>query len=39
MLLEAGRGAQLTIEAEGGDEIAAVNALVDLVEHRFGSSG
>jgi phosphotransferase system HPr (HPr) family protein len=38
MLLEAGRGAQLTIEADGGDEVAAVNALADLVEHRFGQN-
>jgi phosphotransferase system HPr (HPr) family protein len=38
MLLEAGRGAQLTIEADGGDEVAAVNALADLVEHGFGQN-
>ena len=35
MLLEAGRGAQLAIEAEGSDESAAVDALVRLVENRF----
>ena len=35
MLLEALPGTQLTIEAIGDDEIAAVDALVDLVERRF----
>lgn len=36
MLLEAPQGAPLTIRASGGDEIAAVEALVDLVERHFG---
>jgi phosphocarrier protein HPr len=36
MLLEAPRGTQLIIEACGDDEVAAVDALVDLVESRFG---
>lgn len=36
MLLEAGQGAGLTIEAEGDDETEAVDALIDLVERRFG---
>ena len=36
MMLEAGRDAQLTIEADGGDEIAAVEALVELVDRCFG---
>jgi phosphotransferase system HPr (HPr) family protein len=35
MLLEAGRGTALTIEASGDDEVAAVETLVDLVERRF----
>ena len=35
MLLEASRGTELTIEASGEDEIAAVEALVSLVETRF----
>jgi phosphotransferase system HPr (HPr) family protein len=35
MLLEALRGTELTIEASGEDEIAAVEALVELVESRF----
>ena len=35
MLLEAGQGTALTIEAEGEDEVATVDALVDLVERRF----
>lgn len=38
MLLEAGRGAQLRIEAEGDDEVAAVNVLADLIESRFGDA-
>jgi phosphotransferase system HPr (HPr) family protein len=36
MLLEAQPGTPLTIEANGEDEAAAVDALVDLVERRFG---
>jgi phosphocarrier protein HPr len=35
MLLEAARGTELTIEARGDDEVAAVDALVELVERRF----
>ena len=35
MLLEAARGAQLSIEAEGPDEEDAMRALVRLVESRF----
>ena len=31
MLLEANRGAEVTIEAEGEDEVAAVNQLADLL--------
>jgi phosphotransferase system HPr-like phosphotransfer protein len=38
MLLEAGRGGQLQIEAAGDDEVAAVNALADLIESRFGDA-
>jgi phosphotransferase system HPr (HPr) family protein len=36
MLLEAARGAELQIEADGADEVAAVCALVHLVENGFG---
>lgn len=36
MLLEAARGTTLTIEATGGDERQAVDALVALVENAFG---
>src|SRR5918993_2377719 len=36
MLLEAGRGADLTIEGSGEDEVAAVDELVGLIERRFG---
>jgi phosphocarrier protein HPr len=39
MLLEAGRGAELHVEADGADEVAAVTALVDLVESGFGEAG
>jgi phosphocarrier protein HPr len=39
MLLEAGRGAELQIEADGADEVAAVTALVNLIESRFGDIG
>lgn len=35
MLLEAIGGTEITIKAEGEDEVAAVNALVALVERRF----
>ena len=35
MLLEAGQGTELRIEAEGDDEVAAVDALVELVEQGF----
>jgi len=38
MLLEAGRGTELTIQADGDDEIAAVDALVNLVVRRFGEA-
>ena len=38
MLLEAGRGSALAIEAEGSDETAAVEALVRLVESGFDDS-
>ena len=36
MLLEAPQGTPLTIRANGEDEVAAVDALVDLVERHFG---
>ena len=35
VLLEAIGGTEITIKAEGEDEVAAVNALVALVERRF----
>ena len=35
MLLEAISGSEVTIEAQGEDEVAAVNSLVDLVARRF----
>ena len=38
MLLEADRGTELTIQAEGDDEVAAVDALVELIESRFGET-
>lgn len=36
MLLEAPQGTPLTIRASGEDEVAAVDALVDLVDRDFG---
>jgi phosphocarrier protein HPr len=36
MLLEAARGTELTIQGTGDDEVAAVDALVNLIERRFG---
>lgn len=36
LLLGAGRGAMLTVRCRGEDERAAVDALCDLVEDRFG---
>jgi phosphocarrier protein HPr len=38
MLLEADRGTELTIQAEGDDEVAAVDALVELIDGRFGET-
>jgi phosphocarrier protein HPr len=39
MRFEAPQGAPLTIRANGEDEGAAVDALVDLVERHFGERG
>jgi phosphocarrier protein HPr len=39
MLLEAPQGTQLTIRASGEDEVAAVDALVDLVDRHFDERG
>jgi phosphocarrier protein HPr len=36
MMLAAGQGAEVQIEADGPDERAAVDALVALVEDKFG---
>ena len=36
LLLAAARGSTLTISAEGGDEVEAVDALVELVQGGFG---
>ena len=38
MMLAAGLGSEVEIEAEGGDETAAVQALVALVNDRFGEA-
>jgi len=35
MLLEAVRGTELTIQGSGEDEVAAVEALAELIERRF----
>jgi phosphocarrier protein len=39
LLLAAARGSRLTISGEGPDEVAAVDALVRLVESGFGEPG
>ncbi len=39
LLLGASRGTTIEITAEGEDEAAAVEALVELVESRFGEEG
>jgi phosphocarrier protein HPr len=36
MMLAAGMGSQVELEVDGPDEIAALNALKELVEGRFG---
>ncbi|HET7596131.1 MAG TPA: HPr family phosphocarrier protein [Burkholderiales bacterium] len=36
MMLAAAKGSRITIETDGPDETAALNALVDLVADRFG---
>lgn len=38
MMLAAGMGSEIEIEAEGADEQAAVAGLVALIEDRFGES-
>jgi phosphocarrier protein len=35
MLLEAGEGTELTIEAEGSDEVEALSAVLDLFARKF----
>jgi len=36
MMLAAGRGTDLILSAEGGDEIEAIEALKTLVDDKFG---
>lgn len=36
MMLAAGQGAQIELEVSGPDELAAMDALVQLIEARFG---
>jgi phosphotransferase system HPr (HPr) family protein len=38
MLLEVTPGTELTIQAEGDDEVEAVSRLADVVESRFGEA-
>jgi phosphocarrier protein len=38
MMLAAGLGSEVEIEAEGPDEVQALQALVNLVNERFGES-
>ncbi|HEY8605696.1 MAG TPA: HPr family phosphocarrier protein [Noviherbaspirillum sp.] len=36
MMLAAGKGAKVTLEAEGKDEQACIDALRELIENKFG---
>lgn len=36
MMLAAGKGAKVTLEAEGADERACIEALTDLINNKFG---
>ncbi|KRB79036.1 HPr family phosphocarrier protein [Noviherbaspirillum sp. Root189] len=36
MMLAAGKGAKVTLEADGTDEKAAFDALVELIQNKFG---
>lgn len=38
MMLAASKGSVITIESHGDDETAAVQALVDLINNRFGEA-
>lgn len=38
MMLAAGKGTMITLETEGADEQEAMNALVELIQARFGES-
>ncbi len=38
MMLAAGKGSTVTLETEGPDEQACIDALVDLINARFGES-
>ncbi|MGI4848183.1 MAG: HPr family phosphocarrier protein [Janthinobacterium lividum] len=38
MMLAAGKGATVTLEAEGPDEQACFDALLDLIHNRFGEN-
>lgn len=38
MMLAAGRGSTVLLETEGPDEQACLDALVELIEHKFGES-
>ena len=36
MMLAAAKGVELTVQATGGDEVEAVQALTDLINNKFG---
>ena len=38
MMLAAGKGTTVTLETDGADEQAAMDAIVQLIEARFGES-
>lgn len=38
MMLAAGKGSKIVLEAQGADEESAMNALVNLISNRFGEA-
>lgn len=36
MMLAAGKGTQITVKANGDDEAAAIEAIIELINNRFG---
>jgi phosphocarrier protein len=38
MMLAASKGSKITLEASGDDETQAIDALIELINNRFGES-